>query len=142
MRATEAEVAHCEPCSELSSSRSFTAIIVLVTVTATLVLVLALAKRKLPPWARQLLERVLHHMVRLYGIPNKLKILIGFYQIATKIELVYGILMPAEVRELLLALQFTISLGIDGIPLACFGAAGCNRRGELNPGHAQSHAVS
>ena len=32
--------------------------------------------------------------------------------------------LPAEVRELLRAVQLTISLGIDGIPLACIGANG------------------
>ena len=56
--------------------------------------------------------------------PNKLKILIGFYQIATRVETVYDILLPAQVRELLLTIQFTISIGIDGVPLACVGANG------------------
>ena len=39
-------------------------------------------------------------------------------------ETVYDILLPAEVRELLLTIQFTISIGIDGVPLACVGANG------------------
>ena len=56
--------------------------------------------------------------------PNKFKILIGFYQIATRVETVYDILLPAQVRELLLTIQLTISIGIDGIPLACIGANG------------------
>ena len=56
--------------------------------------------------------------------PNKLKILIGFYQIATRVETVYDVLLPAEVRELLLTIQLTIAIGIDGIPLVCVGASG------------------
>ena len=36
----------------------------------------------------------------------------------------YDILLPAAVREMLLNIQFTISIGIDGIPLACVGANG------------------
>ena len=39
-------------------------------------------------------------------------------------ETVYDILLPADVREMLLTIQFTISIGIDGIPLACVGADG------------------
>ena len=50
--------------------------------------------------------------------------MIGFYQIATRVETVYDILLPAQVRELLLTIQLTISIGIDGIPLACIGANG------------------
>lgn len=36
----------------------------------------------------------------------------------------YDLFLPAEVRELLQLIKFTISLGIDGIPLACVGANG------------------
>ena len=42
----------------------------------------------------------------------------------TRIESVYDILLPADVRGMLLNIQLTISLGIDGIPLACVGANG------------------
>ena len=34
----------------------------------------------------------------------------------------YGITMPADIRSILLTLRIGISLGIDGIPLACVGA--------------------
>ena len=73
---------------------------------------------------KHLLEQLWRLVTTVYHVPNKLKILIGFYQIATRIESVYGIMLPAEVRELLLNIQLTISLGIDGIPLACIGANG------------------
>ena len=36
----------------------------------------------------------------------------------------YDVFLPSDVRELLLLLRFTISLGIEGIPLACIGYAG------------------
>ena len=39
-------------------------------------------------------------------------------------ETVYNIQLPPQVRELLLTIQFTISFGIEGIPLACIGANG------------------
>ena len=37
-------------------------------------------------------------------------------------EVVYDLFLPAAVREMLYSVQFTISLGIDGIPLSCVGA--------------------
>ena len=33
-----------------------------------------------------------------YKVPNRLKILIGMYMIATKVEHVYEVVLPAEVR--------------------------------------------
>jgi hypothetical protein len=48
----------------------------------------------------------------------------GFYQIVTRIEVVYDLFLPAAVRELLLHIQLTISLGIEGVPLECVGATG------------------
>ena len=55
---------------------------------------------------------------------NKLKIAIGFYQIASRVETVYDVHLPASVHELLSKVQFTISIGLDGIPLECIGAGG------------------
>ena len=52
------------------------------------------------------------------------KILIGFYQIASKIESVYDLFLPAEVRQVLYLFRFVVSFGIDGIPLSCVGAGG------------------
>ena len=61
---------------------------------------------------------------RLFSRLNKLKIAIGFYQIASRVETVYDVHLPAGVRELLTTVQFTISFGFEGIPLACIGASG------------------
>lgn len=58
------------------------------------------------------------------SLPTKAKIVIGFYQIATRMEQVYDLYLPAELRHLLSRVQFAISLGIDGIPLECIGASG------------------
>ena len=43
----------------------------------------------------------------------------GFYQIATKIESVYDIYLPAEVRGVLQNLRIVITLGLEGVPLSC-----------------------
>ena len=44
---------------------------------------------------------------------NKLKILIGFYQIVTQVELTYDVRFPPEVRELLRYFRLGITLGIQ-----------------------------
>ena len=53
---------------------------------------------------------------------------VGFYQIAIKIESVYEIFLPAEVRTLLHQLSIAISFGIEAVPLACVGANGYLKR--------------
>ena len=49
-------------------------------------------------------------------------------QIATKIEDVYEIYLPSDVRALLQQLRIVISLGIEGVPLACVQADGYEKR--------------
>ena len=43
-------------------------------------------------------RRAWHAAVRVYSIPNKIKILVGFYMIATKVEDVYEVYLPMEIR--------------------------------------------
>ena len=50
--------------------------------------------------------------------------MIGFYQIATKVENVYDFRLPPEIQSILNTLKFGISLGIEGIPLECLGTQG------------------
>ena len=57
-----------------------------------------------------------------------LKVLLGFYQIATKVEDVYEVFLPAQVRGTLQQFRVVVSLGIEGVPLACVGANGYMRR--------------
>lgn len=56
------------------------------------------------------------------------KILISFYMIATKVEKVYDLYFPAEVRALLSTFSVWFSLGVEGIPLECVGAVGYERK--------------
>ena len=115
--------AHCQPCVNISSSRGGTLLIVAVSVTLVAIAIVAIVRR-LTPERKQCIVNVWHYMVDVHSLPTKLKIVIGFYQIATRVESVYAILLPEQVRLLLFTLQLSISLGIDGIPLACVGAAG------------------
>ena len=44
--------------------------------------------------------------------------------ITTRVEHVYEVFLPAEVRTVLQRLRVVISLGIEGVPLACVGFDG------------------
>jgi len=56
----------------------------------------------------------------------KLKILIGFYMLATKIDSVYEVELPAAVKQLLAAFAVGVSFGINGVStvLECLGMRG------------------
>lgn len=78
----------------------------------TVLALLIVRKRKPSAW--RWLLRVQSSLVKAYGLPNKIKILIGFYQIFTKIESVYDVFLPADVQQIVKWITVTISLGIDG----------------------------
>ena len=60
----------------------------------------------------------------------ELKILLGFYLIATKIDSVYEVTMPHQVKRLLASFSVVVSFGFDGIgaPLECLGFSGYRAR--------------
>ena len=82
----------------------------------------------LPVRKRQFVNNGIQYLIEKQGIPTKIKIVIGFYQIATRVETVYGITLPEAVRKMMMLLRIAISFGIDGIPLACVGADGYHAR--------------
>ena len=61
---------------------------------------------------------------------NKLKIMIGLYQIVTKIEVVYEVSMPQAVRQMLSLFSIAVSMGLGNITstLTCLGVYGFLRR--------------
>ena len=48
--------------------------------------------------------------------------------IATKVENVYNLYFPAEVRALLNSFRVWFSLGMEGVPLECVGAVGYEKK--------------
>ena len=48
--------------------------------------------------------------------------------IASKVEKVYDLYFPAEVRGLLQAFTILFSFGMEGVPLECLGATGYERK--------------
>ena len=63
-----------------------------------------------------------------FGLASKLKILVGFYMIATQVGSVYEVLLPQEVQVLLYRMSVIVTLGINlalrVTPLACVGLSG------------------
>lgn len=128
--ATNGQAAHCIPCSEVSSTTFIAAVGTVGLVCIGLGLIVFVIRvgfaRRLPRTIKLLAmaSRKIRKLLIKYSLPQKLKIIIGFYQIATQVESVYDLFLPSDVRELLRRLRFAISLGIDAIPLECMGAAG------------------
>ena len=48
--------------------------------------------------------------------------------IASKVEEVYDLFFPAEVRGLLQSFSILFSFGMEGVPLECLGATGYERK--------------
>ena len=48
--------------------------------------------------------------------------------IASKVEKVYDLYFPAEVRGLLQAFTILFSFGMEGVPLECLGATGYEKK--------------
>ena len=125
-------VAHCEPCENAVANGLDSAIGVVLLIGGVIVLLCAVLQclrmrgfhfeRLWRNW-KAALEAIHHHKV-----PDMLKILIGFYQIASRVEDVYEIYLPPDVRLLLQQLKIAISLGIEGVPLSCIGANGYMKR--------------
>ena len=139
VQATPLKAAHCLSCAGVMK-RAFTtegnmvALWIVGAVVLTMITLTLCCARGMPVWLharrrrlQQLLARVWHKAAREYTVLNKLKIMIGFYQIVTKVERIYDVYLPAEVRALLQFFQVFISLGLEGVPLTCVGAVGFHR---------------
>jgi hypothetical protein len=118
--------AHCETCDNavrngLTSGLGIAAVMLGSVALLAGVIIWRLRRN---PTNRATLAWAFDVAVNKYTLPNKIKIIVGFYMIATKIEDVYQVFLPPEVREILQQIQIVISLGLGGIPLACVGADG------------------
>lgn len=116
---SESRQAQCYDCLDLLSSTGVRNAFLLLVASAALVTALVfIAKRYFPlyldEWTRYF---------RALGLLEKLKHCYGFYVIVTKIESVYKVELPVEVKVLLDRLAVIFSFGIDVrlIPKDCFG---------------------
>ena len=117
VKADEGRQAHCEECNSglLPQTMSIAA-----AVLAGLV------------GSRLALEKLKHRPKFLYFLATcsphvKLKILVGFFMVATKVDTVYDVGLPNDVEAIVRTLANIFSLGLQGVattPLACLGLSG------------------
>jgi hypothetical protein len=122
VRADKGAHAHCKSCNDTVSKTVGAAIGV---AASFVILVLALQTCALRLATVELTVRV-WSLFSALGIVRKLKLIVSFYQIATRLADVYEVQVPPEVLQLLSYFSFSISLGLDQIetPLACLHIRG------------------
>ena len=116
VKADEIQEAHCRECGNNLAMSAFMAIVVLCGFGVAAALLVRL-KRK-PSFA---------YVMATFTPDNKLKNLIGFYMVATKIDVIYDVALPADVRAVLRSLSTVFTFGLQGFattPLACLGLGG------------------
>jgi hypothetical protein len=67
------------------------------------------------------------YFIRTFRPHKKVKIVVGFYMISTKVGDVYRVSLPASVRTFLDSMSMAVSLGLQGFavtPLECMGLSG------------------
>lgn len=121
-------VAHCELCENAVSNGLTSVLGIIAVVLGLAALFCFVFVRFYRGGCLQTVRAFGSTLINQYRLPTKLKVLIGFYQIAIKVETVYEIYLPAEVRVILHQLRIIVSLGIEGVPLTCIGADGYIKR--------------
>ena len=119
--ASGGERSYCETCGDLGVTAVGIGLVILIGVPI-LYMVATKAFAHLPLKALARLKRYY-----VYCTPgNKLKIMLGFYQICVKVGSVYHVELPPPARRPLETIELIISFGIDGLaaPLTCMGLSG------------------
>jgi hypothetical protein len=114
-----AEAAHCAVCDMSTLGQT---IAIGVGVLAAVLMLLPL----LQIWMRKNAKRIAH-LSTTYSPMNKIKILFTFYMISTKVDNVYSVSLPQEVKRAIDSISVIIALGLNGVattPLECLGLSG------------------
>jgi hypothetical protein len=120
--ATDERVAHCAPCGGAAMNNLFASVGIVVALAVALLGAYQLRRRISP----QRLEKF-DLVVKQLALKNKIKIILGFYMIATRVPGTYDVPLPADVRRLLEQMTLVVSFGMKGVettPLECMGLAG------------------
>lgn len=123
--ASARNAAQCTPCSELFAGDGFITLVgLIVGVLGALVLAWLIVRyRKTQRLAAALaiIRRVWATYVQPLDLFTKAKILFGFYQIASRLHVVYEVAMPMDVLRMLHLLSEVVSIRMDGMTsvLAC-----------------------
>ena len=120
--ATTTQPAHCAPCRNTTRD-TILLIIGGILVLALVCVALRLAYRDCVTDAR---KGQLRSAWTLFTPHTKLKICIGFYQIITKIDTVYEVVLPPEVKRMLNVFSTGVSFGLSSSSavLECLGPRG------------------
>ena len=121
--ASGTNTAHCEDCKDTRGATAAILATIVAGVVLGVALVLCASHHMSPAW--QSYFNNIHHALKLH---NKAKILIGFYQIASKIGYVYEVRLTSDIQHVLnrisAVLTFGIDIGLESLPLRCFGLPG------------------
>ena len=123
MPALKAQRAHCKTCEEGQVGGTFAATAILL---ASLPIVYFILKRARKAVHHQLPRLYEWLKAVLYDLFVKVKIVFGFAMILSNIENVYKVELPAEVRQIVEAMKWVITFGLDWLmtPLKCVGLHG------------------
>ena len=109
--ATSSELAECRECRDLARDTILIALGIATGVGATATLLAVWYHR----YTTNRLKQQLSFAWKSFTPHVKLKVLIGFYMIATKVREVYEVELPPDVRRLLFALSVGVSFGFNGL---------------------------
>ena len=121
-RATDDSVAECIDCGNTLAQTFVYAAAASAMLASILALVAYFARRMSAATASEL-----KRIDSTYTPQNKIKVLLTFYQLTTKVPRVYEVSLPSQVNAFLESLTGIISFGVGGIattPLECLGLAG------------------
>ena len=123
-KASSDGIATCEECGDTLSSMLLTGMLGLVGLVV-LVFALQLIKRFVPAKVGDSVKAFNEN----FTPRNKIKIILGAYQISTKIPTVYSVTLPNDVNKLLNDISSLVTFGIQGLgvdstPLECLGLSG------------------
>ena len=121
-QATDDEVATCKDCGDTLASTMIGAAVVLAVMIVAVVIVLIIGRTLSAKHKRQLTR-----INQTFTPKNKLKVIVGCYQLTTKISSVYDVSLPPDINEFLESLSTGLTLGVQGVattPLECLGFSG------------------
>ena len=122
--ATHGRPSSCRPCAEQLALTTLLHVAGLLSLGALAIGLLVMAHHRLPTASQRLIGRALNVTT------TPLKILVGFYLVATKVPSVFHTSLPAPVVSVLRAFEVSISFGLSGVStlLSCMGFPGYGAR--------------
>jgi len=116
--------AHCEPC-DVGNIGTFAGIFGGLIFVALVMDLVGLERTCQKFWPTLV---AFGRLTNLFTLHVKLKIIVGFCQIASRIDAVYELYLPGIVRDILAVLRVSISFGLEALSLECWSGPGYRQR--------------